>query len=160
MTDALTRANASISVRGRRSAVACNRLRYAPCLTLQTLCVALLFILDLHYAEQPYSILCFSVFVLMTDALTRANASISVRGRRSAVACNRLRHSVQRAICHCERSVAISRKGHRLKNLRRSKLFIPLKTKTHRRRDVFFLLCGNNVYELALLISPSVQCTT
>lgn len=56
MTDALTRANASISVRGRRSAVACNRLRYAPCVTLQTLCVALLFILDLHYAEQPYSI--------------------------------------------------------------------------------------------------------
>ena len=52
MTDALTRANASISVRGWRSAVACNRLRYAPYLTLQTLCVALLFILDLHYAEH------------------------------------------------------------------------------------------------------------
>ena len=78
MTDALTRANASISVRGWRSAVACNRLRYAPYLTLQTLCVDLLFILDLHYAEQPYSILCLSIFVLMTDALTRANASISV----------------------------------------------------------------------------------
>ena len=27
-------------------------MRYAPCLTLQTLCVALLFILDLHYAEH------------------------------------------------------------------------------------------------------------
>ena len=37
---------------GWRSAVACKRLRYAPCLTLQTLCVALLFILDLHYAEH------------------------------------------------------------------------------------------------------------
>ena len=36
----------------RRSAVACKRLRYAPCVTLQTLCVALLFILDLHYAEH------------------------------------------------------------------------------------------------------------
>ena len=56
MTDALTRANASISVRGRRSAVACKRLRYAPRLTLQTPCIALLFIFDLHYAEQPYSI--------------------------------------------------------------------------------------------------------
>ena len=30
----------------RRSAVACKRLRYAPCLTLQTLSVALLFIFD------------------------------------------------------------------------------------------------------------------
>ena len=70
-------------------------MRYAPCLTLQTLCVALLFILDLHYAEQPYSILCLSIFVLMTDALTRANASISVRGWRSAVACNRLRYALQ-----------------------------------------------------------------
>ena len=37
---------------GWRSAVACKRLRYAPCVTLQTLCVALLFILDLHYAEH------------------------------------------------------------------------------------------------------------
>ena len=46
----------SISVRGWRSAAVYRRLRYAPCLTLQTLCVALLFILDLHYAEQPYSI--------------------------------------------------------------------------------------------------------
>lgn len=56
MTDALTRAKASISVQGRRSAAVYIRLRYAPCLTLQTPCVALLFILDLHYAEQPYSI--------------------------------------------------------------------------------------------------------
>ncbi len=56
MIDALTRANASISVRGRRSAAVYRRLRYAACLSLQTLCVALLFILDLHYAEQPYSI--------------------------------------------------------------------------------------------------------
>ena len=37
---------------GWRSAVACKRLRYAPCVTLQTLCVVLLFILDLHYAEH------------------------------------------------------------------------------------------------------------
>ena len=29
-----------------------KRLRYAPCVTLQTLCVVLLFILDLHYAEH------------------------------------------------------------------------------------------------------------
>ena len=31
-----------------------------------------------------------------------------------AVACKRLRFSVQRTFCHCERSVAISRKGHRI----------------------------------------------
>ena len=42
--------------KGWRSENACVFLRYAPCLTLQTLCVALLFILDLHYVEQPYSI--------------------------------------------------------------------------------------------------------
>ena len=47
---------------GWRSAVACNRLRYAPCVTLQTLCVALLFILDLHYAEHALlsHVVCFA----------------------------------------------------------------------------------------------------
>ena len=48
-----------------------------------------------------------------------ANESVS-RGKnptigwRSAVACKRLRFSVQRTFCHCERNVAISRKGHRI----------------------------------------------
>ena len=37
---------------GWRTENACVFLRYAPCVTLQTLCVALLFILDLHYAEH------------------------------------------------------------------------------------------------------------
>ena len=36
------------------------------------------------------------------------------QGWRSAVACKRLRFSVLRTICHCERSVAISRKGNRI----------------------------------------------
>ena len=35
-------------------------------------------------------------------------------GWRLAVACKRLRFPVQRTFCHCERSVAISRKGHRI----------------------------------------------
>ena len=37
---------------GWRTENACVFLRYAPCVTLQTLCVALLFIIDLHYAEH------------------------------------------------------------------------------------------------------------
>ena len=48
-----------------------------------------------------------------------ANESVSrgknpTAGWRSAVACKRLRFSVQRTFCHCERNVAISRKGHRI----------------------------------------------
>ena len=42
-------------------------------------------------------------------------ANESVQGAENpAVACKRLRFSVQRTFCHCERNVAISRKGHRI----------------------------------------------
>ena len=133
MTDALTRANASISVRGWRSAAVYRRLRYAPCLTLQTPCVALLFILDLHYAEQPYSIppqkthteygVCFFV--------------------------PRLCHSVQRAICHCERSVAISRKGNLVINPRG--ILCIRGEKTHANIRVNIIACDNAISKMLFM---------
>ena len=48
---------------------------------------------------------------LFVDVIRGKNPTIAWR---SAVACKRLRFSVQRTFCHCERNVAISRKGHRI----------------------------------------------
>ena len=59
----------------------------------------------------------------MTEYFVRNETSVCLQERDSKIHVNALRYSVQRTLCHCERSVAISRKGHLIISLHNDFLF-------------------------------------
>ena len=61
----------------------------------------------------------------------------------------RLRHSVQRAICHCERSVAISRKGNLVINPR--KILCTRGEKEHTNIRVNIIACDNAISKMLFM---------
>ena len=66
-------------------------------------------------------------------------------GWRSAVACKRLRFSVQRTFCHCERNVAISRKGHRIIKPTQDTFVLAWRKKAHTNKRVSIVAPDNAI---------------